>query len=271
MNEEPTTNSEPVEETTASAPGGDVSPKSESAVILDEMNKLGQKVAIVSAKAQTTRARLLGIAIEGEAQIILADTPGLFEPRRRLDRAMVNAAWDGAQEADAEARLDRARLLQQLPDVLRGFVRVTGMQGWHAIPAPPRLARLPAPPASPAPQPGHQRTHRRIRLGLTIGNYEHVRPHGRRRLRKLVQQRLTLRHQTPIFQHQRQHDIAHAEPARRQRRTAEGFDQIVISPAAGDGALTLGDDLEDGAGVIRKAADDGNLGINPCIETGAGR
>lgn len=53
---------------------------------------VGQKVAIVSAKAQTTRARLMGIALEGQAQIILADTPGLFEPRRRLDRAMVNAA-----------------------------------------------------------------------------------------------------------------------------------------------------------------------------------
>lgn len=62
---------------------------------------VGQKVAIVSAKAQTTRARLMGIALEGEAQIILADTPGLFEPRRRLDRAMVNAAWEGADEADA--------------------------------------------------------------------------------------------------------------------------------------------------------------------------
>ncbi len=62
---------------------------------------VGQKVAIVSAKAQTTRARLMGIALEGEAQIILADTPGLFEPRRRLDRAMVNAAWEGAAEADA--------------------------------------------------------------------------------------------------------------------------------------------------------------------------
>lgn len=62
---------------------------------------VGQKVAIVSAKAQTTRARLMGIALEGQAQIILADTPGLFEPRRRLDRAMVNAAWEGAQEADA--------------------------------------------------------------------------------------------------------------------------------------------------------------------------
>jgi len=62
---------------------------------------VGQKVAIVSAKAQTTRARLMGIALEGQTQIILADTPGLFEPRRRLDRAMVNAAWDGAAEADA--------------------------------------------------------------------------------------------------------------------------------------------------------------------------
>ncbi|MCE2841897.1 MAG: GTPase Era [Novosphingobium sp.] len=62
---------------------------------------VGQKVAIVSAKAQTTRARLMGIALEGSAQIILADTPGLFAPKRRLDRAMVNAAWEGASEADA--------------------------------------------------------------------------------------------------------------------------------------------------------------------------
>ncbi|MCP5378855.1 MAG: GTPase Era [Caenibius sp.] len=62
---------------------------------------VGQKVAITSAKAQTTRARLLGIALEGQTQIILADTPGIFAPRRRLDRAMVSAAWEGAQEADA--------------------------------------------------------------------------------------------------------------------------------------------------------------------------
>lgn len=62
---------------------------------------VGQKVAITSAKAQTTRARLLGIALEGETQIILADTPGIFAPKRRLDRAMVNAAWEGAEAADA--------------------------------------------------------------------------------------------------------------------------------------------------------------------------
>jgi GTP-binding protein Era len=61
---------------------------------------VGQKVAIVSAKAQTTRARLMGIAIEGGAQILLVDTPGIFKPKRRLDRAMVAAAWTGAQDAD---------------------------------------------------------------------------------------------------------------------------------------------------------------------------
>jgi len=67
---------------------------------------VGQKVAITSAKAQTTRARLLGIALAqtengSPAQIILVDTPGIFAPRRRLDRAMVSAAWEGAQAADA--------------------------------------------------------------------------------------------------------------------------------------------------------------------------
>lgn len=61
---------------------------------------VGQKVAIVSPKAQTTRSRLMGIAIENEAQILLVDTPGIFEPRRRLDRAMVAAAWTGAHDAD---------------------------------------------------------------------------------------------------------------------------------------------------------------------------
>jgi GTP-binding protein Era len=61
---------------------------------------VGQKVAIVSAKKQTTRARLMGIAIEGASQILLVDTPGIFEPKRRLDRAMVAAAWSGAGDAE---------------------------------------------------------------------------------------------------------------------------------------------------------------------------
>ena len=66
---------------------------------------VGQKVAITSAKAQTTRARMLGIALhksdEADTQMILVDTPGIFAPRRRLDRAMVSAAWEGADSADA--------------------------------------------------------------------------------------------------------------------------------------------------------------------------
>lgn len=62
---------------------------------------VGQKVAITSAKAQTTRARMLGIALHEQTQMILVDTPGIFAPKRRLDRAMVSAAWEGAEAADA--------------------------------------------------------------------------------------------------------------------------------------------------------------------------
>ncbi|TZG28947.1 GTPase Era [Sphingomonas montanisoli] len=61
---------------------------------------VGQKVAIVSPKAQTTRTRLIGVAIADQSQILLIDTPGIFDPKRRLDRAMVAAAWGGAQDAD---------------------------------------------------------------------------------------------------------------------------------------------------------------------------
>ena len=61
---------------------------------------VGQKVAIVSPKAQTTRTKLLGVAIQDAAQILLVDTPGIFEPQRRLDRAMVSAAWSGTEGAD---------------------------------------------------------------------------------------------------------------------------------------------------------------------------
>ncbi|HEY9090519.1 GTPase Era [Parasphingorhabdus sp.] len=70
---------------------------------------VGQKVAITSSKPQTTRTRLLGIAIKDEAQLLLVDTPGIFEPRRRLDRAMVSAAWDGAEDADVIIFLVDAR------------------------------------------------------------------------------------------------------------------------------------------------------------------
>jgi GTP-binding protein Era len=85
---------------------------------------VGQKVAIVSAKAQTTRTRIMGIAIEGESQILLLDTPGIFEPRRRLDRAMVAAAWGGASDADLiavviDAETGFSRRIEDMIDRLR--------------------------------------------------------------------------------------------------------------------------------------------------------
>jgi GTPase len=79
------------------------------------LNRLvGRKLAIVTPKAQTTRSRLLGIALEGPAQIVFVDTPGIFMPRRRLDRAMVWAAWSGAEDADETVLLvDAARGIDQ--------------------------------------------------------------------------------------------------------------------------------------------------------------
>jgi GTP-binding protein Era len=70
---------------------------------------VGAKVAIVSHKVQTTRALLRGIAIEGNAQLVLVETPGIFAPKRRLDRAMVTNAWSGAHDADLVAVLIDAK------------------------------------------------------------------------------------------------------------------------------------------------------------------
>ncbi len=70
---------------------------------------VGAKVSIVSRKVQTTRAPVRGIAIHGAAQVIFVDTPGIFAPKRRLDRAMVQAAWGGAGDADVVALLIDAR------------------------------------------------------------------------------------------------------------------------------------------------------------------
>jgi GTP-binding protein Era len=73
-------------------------PNAGKSTLLNRM--VGAKVSIVTHKVQTTRARIRGVCMEGQTQIVFVDTPGLFRPRRRLDRAMVKAAWGGASDAD---------------------------------------------------------------------------------------------------------------------------------------------------------------------------
>lgn len=84
---------------------------------------VGQKIAITSPKAQTTRTRVLGVALEGPCQIVLVDTPGIFTPKRRLDRAMVQAAWGGAQDADLIALVvdGKAGLGAKLEAIVEGL------------------------------------------------------------------------------------------------------------------------------------------------------
>ncbi len=90
---------------------------------------VGAKVSIVTHKVQTTRARIRGVALEGDSQIVLVDTPGLFQPRRRLDRAMVAAAWGGAADADVVVLLVEAhrgitpgveRIIERLQEIGEG-------------------------------------------------------------------------------------------------------------------------------------------------------
>src|SRR2546421_1373279 len=97
-------------------------PNAGKSTLLNQL--VGRKLAIVTPKVQTTRSRLLGIVIVGPAQLVLVDTPGIFAPRRRLDRAMVAAAWAGAADADATVLLvDAARAAQRgIDDDTRGIL-----------------------------------------------------------------------------------------------------------------------------------------------------
>ena len=97
------------------------------------LNRLtGAKLSIVSPKAQTTRFRVLGILMRGESQVLLVDTPGIFRPRRRLDRAMVDAAWTGAATPTSRCcwwtpRPARPRRCARSP---QSWPRRAGAAGW---------------------------------------------------------------------------------------------------------------------------------------------
>jgi GTP-binding protein Era len=97
-------------------------PNAGKSTLLNRM--VGAKVSIVTHKVQTTRARIRGVAMEDQSQIVFVDTPGLFRPRRRLDRAMVAAAWSGAADADVVVLLIEANrgLTEGVQAILDGLV-----------------------------------------------------------------------------------------------------------------------------------------------------
>lgn len=97
-------------------------PNAGKSTLLNQL--VGSKVAIVTHKVQTTRARIRGIAMEGNTQIVFVDTPGIFKPKRRLDKAMVEAAWGGAGDADVvlllvDAEYERAEDLERIIEGLK--------------------------------------------------------------------------------------------------------------------------------------------------------
>ena len=93
----------------------------------------GVKVSIVSPKVQTTRARVLGITIEGTAQLVFVDTPGVFQPKRRLDRAMVAAAWQGADDSDRVAVLFDASRRKGIDEDTRRIIDRLKQEGRRAL------------------------------------------------------------------------------------------------------------------------------------------
>lgn len=97
-------------------------PNAGKSTLLNQL--VGSKVAIVTHKVQTTRSRIRGIAMEGDTQIVFVDTPGIFKPKRRLDKAMVDAAWGGAGDADAiilmvDAEYEREEDLERIIEGLK--------------------------------------------------------------------------------------------------------------------------------------------------------
>ncbi len=101
-------------------------PNAGKSTLLNRM--VGAKVSIVTHKVQTTRARIRGVAMEGDSQIVFVDTPGLFQPRRRLDRAMVAAAWGGAADADVVVLLVEAHrgITKGVRRILDGLAEIGG-------------------------------------------------------------------------------------------------------------------------------------------------
>ncbi len=122
-------------------------PNAGKSTLLNRM--VGAKVSIVTHKVQTTRARIRGVAMEGDAQLVFVDTPGLFKPRRRLERAMVAAAWGGAADADVVVLMIEAhrgitegveRILEGLEEIGQGRTIALAINKIDKVPSEKLLA-----------------------------------------------------------------------------------------------------------------------------------
>ncbi|WP_298849592.1 GTPase Era [uncultured Ruegeria sp.] len=122
-------------------------PNAGKSTLLNRM--VGAKVSIVTHKVQTTRTRIRGVAMEGDAQLVFVDTPGLFKPRRRLDRAMVAAAWGGAADADVVVLMVEAhrgitegveRILEGLEEIGQGRTIALAINKIDKVPSEKLLA-----------------------------------------------------------------------------------------------------------------------------------
>ncbi len=122
-------------------------PNAGKSTLLNRM--VGAKVSIVTHKVQTTRTRIRGVAMEGDAQLVFVDTPGLFKPRRRLDRAMVAAAWGGAADADVVVLMVEAhrgitegveRILEGLEEIGQGRTVALAINKIDKVPSEKLLA-----------------------------------------------------------------------------------------------------------------------------------
>ncbi|NOE28145.1 GTPase Era [Ruegeria sp. HKCCD6157] len=122
-------------------------PNAGKSTLLNHM--VGAKVSIVTHKVQTTRARIRGVAMEGDAQLVFVDTPGLFKPRRRLDRAMIAAAWGGAADADIVVLMVEAhrgitegveRILEGLEEIGQGRTIALAINKIDKVPSEKLLA-----------------------------------------------------------------------------------------------------------------------------------
>ena len=208
---------------------------------------VGTKVAIVSHKVQTTRALVRGIAIEDGAQLVFVDTPGIFAPKRRLDRAMVTTAWAGAHDADIVGRADRRQAAASTRRPTRSFGRLADVRQPKI--AAPQQGRSGGEAGAAGARPGRQRAGRVRRDLHDLG------AHRRRRRRRQELARRARAGRALALSRGPDHRCA-AAPARRRDHAREALS----APAPGAALSVDGRDRATG-----RSCKDGSVRIEQTI------